>query len=172
LRIQFFVSCGTAISSGGYPATGAQSGTFSLWGFQVEAGSNATAFALATGSLATELAACQRYYWQTQYNASGATTIMASGIGTSSTGVAQVYCAHPVTMRAIPSASLNGTSNLVFYNGASGGSTFAISAITSQNSSTTSGTLNFTSTGITANVIYNLIALTGGYGYIAFSSEL
>jgi hypothetical protein len=75
-------------------------------------------------------------------------------------------------MRAIPSASLNGTSNLVFYNGVGGGSTYAISAITAQNSSTTSGTMNFTSVGITANVIYNLIALTGGYGYIAFSSEL
>jgi hypothetical protein len=146
--------------------------TIDLWGIQLEAGNVATPFQTATGTPQGELAACQRYYWQTQYNPNGATTVMVGGIGISSAAVAQVYCAHPVTMRAIPSASLNGTSNLVFYNGAGGGMTYAISSITSQNSSTTSGTLNIAATGITVNAIYNLIALTGGYGYLAFSSEL
>ena len=36
--------------------------TFQLWGFQAEAGSTATAFQTATGTLQGELAACDRYY--------------------------------------------------------------------------------------------------------------
>ena len=139
---------------------------------QLEIGSVATSFSRAGGTLSGELAACQRYYWQTAWNTSGATTIMVSGIGIGSTQVAQAYCAHPVTMRAIPSAALNGTSNMVFYNGAGGGTTFAISAIASQNSSTIAGTLSITTSGTTANVVYNLLALTAGNGYISFSAEL
>jgi hypothetical protein len=41
---------------------GIQSNTFDIWGVQVEAGSNMTAFETATGNPASELAACQRYY--------------------------------------------------------------------------------------------------------------
>lgn len=36
--------------------------TIDIWGVQLEAGSTATAFSLATGTTSTELAACQRYY--------------------------------------------------------------------------------------------------------------
>jgi len=41
--------------------------TIDIWGVQLEAGSTATNFSLATGTFATELAACQRYY-QTSFD--------------------------------------------------------------------------------------------------------
>ena len=172
LALYFILSAGSSRNAIFGTSAGQTANTFDFWGIQFENGPVATPFTTATGTLSGELGACQRYYWQTAWNTSGATTIMVSGIGIGSTQVAQAYCAHPVTMRAIPSAALNGTSNMVFYNGAGGGTTFAISAIASQNSSTIAGTLSITTSGTTANVVYNLLALTAGNGYISFSAEL
>jgi hypothetical protein len=47
-------------------------GTFDTWGFQLEAGSNATAFQTSTGNPASELAACQRYLPAITYPGSSA----------------------------------------------------------------------------------------------------
>ena len=72
---------------------------FDLWGVQVEAGSVATAFQTATGTVQGELAACQRYYYRVPGEFE--TTVAASGSSIC------VLIPLPVTMRIVPSASTN-----------------------------------------------------------------
>lgn len=64
VQIDLWTSVGTTISGLGYPAVGIQNVTIDTWGWQLEAGSTATDFQTATGNYQGELAACQRYYYQ------------------------------------------------------------------------------------------------------------
>jgi hypothetical protein len=152
-----FTSAGTTISGLGYPAVGLQNVTIDIWGVQLEAGSTATSFQTATGTIQGELAACQRYY---SFNVAG------GGISTSTTGgVASV--AAPVTMRVAPTVTLvNGT-------GAAAEYTIAyrnITSIVAAEKVDTSGAMAIT---------YNASAFTNTFRFVgtlgntfSFSSEL
>jgi hypothetical protein len=100
LSLNLWVSGGTAFNS----RTGSmdiQSGTFDIWGVQIESGSTMTSFQTATGNPASELAACQRYYWRNSgavYNPMGPV-----GYTTAST-TANGYMILPVTMRVTPTS--------------------------------------------------------------------
>jgi hypothetical protein len=72
--------------------------TVEIWGVQLEAGSVATAFQTATGTLQGELAACQRYFWQV---ASGSALMLGSSFYFTSTQ-AEAFIQYPVTMRTTP----------------------------------------------------------------------
>ena len=77
---------------------------FDLWGVQVESGNTATPFQTATGTLAGELAACQRYY----YRVTSGTAYSIFGTGANaSTTQARVNVPLGVTMRTAPTSSID-----------------------------------------------------------------
>jgi len=99
LELRLYLSAGTAFNSE-TSTLGIQTNTFDIWGVQVEAGSTATAFQTATGTLQGELAACQRYYQR--FNDNSTASLFANGIANSTTTMVFVMNL-PVSMRSKPS---------------------------------------------------------------------
>lgn len=84
--------------------------TLDIWGVQLEAGNTATAFQTATGTLAGELGACQRYYYVL---GSAADRILGAGFNQSASRM-HLPVIFPVTMRTAP--TLSATSGTNYYN--------------------------------------------------------
>jgi hypothetical protein len=101
-----------------------RNGTYDYWGWQLEAGSVATAFQTATGTIQGELAACQRYFFLTS-SADGAFTQYGTGQAYS-TSAAKFSVNFPTAMRIAPT-SVTGTGN--------------IGALNSTNTAITGGTI-------------------------------
>jgi hypothetical protein len=74
--------------------------TIDTWGWQLEAGSTATPFTTATGTIQGELAACQRYYYRWEPTAGGQ---FGAGFSQSTTATA-ILVQFPQTMRIAPTA--------------------------------------------------------------------
>jgi len=83
--------------------------SYDFWGFQLEAGSNATAFQTATGNPQGELAACQRYFYRKTTNSTVGDAPIGMGIATTTTSCNSVPMLVPVTMRSAPTFTLTGT---------------------------------------------------------------
>jgi hypothetical protein len=130
-----------------------------LWGAQAEAGSTASPFQTATGTIQGELAACQRYYQSIQGS-------MATGVLSSSTAGYVTYNM-PVVMRTTPTPTIP-AGPYTNYIDQSGTSFRTPTSITSY--STTTQTVVLSASGMSGGTTGAFIFLVGGF--YPLSSEL
>jgi hypothetical protein len=109
LNVALWQSLGSDYTTGFPSGIGLQNFTLSLWGVQVEAGSVATAFQTATGTMQGELAACQRYFQksnnQSEAPGTAPTSTPINALNASSTLVVGIP-PFKVNMRTAPTVTL------------------------------------------------------------------
>ena len=166
IDITFWVSAGTSFASR-VNSIGIQSNTFDFWGIQVEAGSVATPFTTATGTLSGELAACQRYYERKTTAAYGL-----YGLSYANSGNLYVFMPFEVQKRVTPTV-LDTSAVGTFYweNGVATGNT-ATSVSLGGSCTADVGQMQLVkAASFTAGTPYGVFSYTAG-GYVGFSAEL
>jgi hypothetical protein len=141
--------------------------TIFITGVQVEAGSTATAFQTATGTIQGELAACQRYY----YRSGGLTAYQRFGSGAAYSSTASYIKQYlPVTMRVAPTA-IDYSSNLGL--DTYGGGIISLTNLTlDQAGSQIVNMVATVASGLTAYRPYDVIANNNTSTYVGFTAEL
>lgn len=145
---------------------GIQSTTIDFWGFQFEAGSVPTSFSTSTGTIAGELAACQRYFQRFGNSVAYEPFGVAHGIDVNN---ARMYLPLKVNMRTNPTFSSTAASTFQkSFGTASGLSTIALGA-----SSNHAVSIDFSRTSeFTANGGFIISSVAAGNAYIDLSAEL
>jgi hypothetical protein len=167
LTAQIYVSGGSASTA---PSLGIQNNTFQIWGVQLEAastGSTASPFQTASGSIAGELALCQRYYYRLT---PAAVTRVGSGYVVSATET-QILIDYPVQMRTVPTA-LEQSGTATDYSVANASITVCNAVPTFTSASVKSAQTYFT---VAAGLVLNnaiQARLVNTNAYIGWSAEL
>ena len=147
---------------------GLQSNTFDIWGVQLEAGSVATAFQTATGTIQGELAACQRYYYSTS-SVDGNYSYYGIGQAISATS-AKFIVPFPVTMRIAPTSVIQ-TGSIGCLN--AGNTAINNGTITMESPTNNRASLNISSTsGLVAGNATVIESNNSAATSLAFSAEL
>jgi hypothetical protein len=166
LQVGLWLSSGSSYSSRN-GSMGIQSNTFEIWGVQLEAGSNLTAFQTATGNPASELAACQRYF----QIFGGNDVFEYFGIG-SNLSTTDANCVMPwlVPMRTAPTATFTTASNYRITQGVSSNTcTVVVGDILTKNN----GAIQFrVASGLTAGNANRMLANNTLSATISISAEL
>jgi hypothetical protein len=160
----FWVSAGATYAARA-SSIGIQNNTFDIWGVQLEAGSVATPFTTATGTVQGELAACQRYFYNLGGDSAYAT--LPTGYANSTTQF-QIPFAFPVEMRITPSVSISG----VWRNFGPGASSTLITSVASYLGSRKVTGLEVNTTGITNNAVMTMRADNDLTARVSWSAEL
>lgn len=164
LELNFWTSAGSTWNTR-TNSLGNQDATMDFWGVQIEAGSTATDFQTATGTLQGELAACQRYYFRT--TAGNAYGRISNVWPSNSTTQVYPQINHPVTMRVAPTA-------VDYANVAVGDGVNIVvpSSITITAANTNVTALQCDATGLTQYRPYGILGNNNTAGYVGLSAEL
>lgn len=166
-----FLSQNIWFSAGSTQATqsgsvGLQSATFQVWGVQLEAGSTATAFQTATGTIQGELAACQRYY---NTMVSGNTLMVGMGVMYDTVAL-YIGVSFPVAMRTTP--SLVATSGTDYYRFDRTGFFDMLNSVLIAYASTETALLYNSTDMSTSQGVTGIVRTNNASASIAFSAEL
>ena len=162
-----YLDLGISISDSFNANLGFQNATIDIWGVQAEAGSVATAFQTATGTIQGELAACQRYFVrQSGSTASQAYTIFGMALAPSTTNVDGAIM-YPVRMRTTPTLSVSGSVRA--YDGSNWLTASSFSLI---DATEFSGGLRLAVSGATQFRPYKIQAQADSAAYVDYSAEL
>jgi len=145
---------------------------FEVTGVQLEVGASVTAFQTATGTIQAELAACQRYYFRSGLDASGAYGVLGNSGYTSSTTVSNVLFNLPVHMRVTPTAIDYPTLSTTRILNIGAPFTPTAASLTAITSTADIAWVEFTSSGMTASQFSQYTKNNSATAYIGFSAEL